>query len=816
VDDQGREYQDLQDWKDNNKLPPGRVSYFADGQIGSAPDGRPNLVTENTHAVVDTAGEHVQSWAGKILPWVGLAAGAVLIASGFGAPIGAGLVAASAAATIGVSAYGLYQGYDTLNDRATHGQSWTDLRDSEVRNAYFGMTADALGILAVGSMLRVGRSGLRMISSAEEMTTAGRVANISSQYADTAAMGNSGATLAIDWEKMTPEQRWTMGAQMGFWGLMTGASAQRNGGLGNLYGKEDFQNLMARMQGQNGAVPVPEGTVPGTTNHPEGLNSTIKNETVTTQTVPPVKSAEPVKVAETVPPVKSTEPVQVAETVPPVKSTEPVKVVEPVPPAKSTEPVQVAETVPPAKSTEPVQVAETVPPVKSTEPVKGETVSGSKTAQTEVDLRNSKEPLHQKASDLDTLYKDAEVAQTELSDATRAIAKQVGGEPLIPSSLKGRERTQEKIQSDYDGDASRITDLARSSVICENPQQVYKALGELESQFKVVRVKDRFEKPVNGYRDMLVNLEMSNGHIVEVQLHVRSVMEVKNGAGHKLYEESRSIYAKAKTENRPLTAQEAETAGRLEQQQKQLYDDAYQKTIDGTTPKPDVSEPVSVNERLSNATKGKAEFNLSDEDSAVLTTLLAPHESGQVLPENLKARAQEPIELSAQQGQQLGIYSKKATLEDVARRLKAIENKNQLIDKIKSGQTGAGFSTEPADKAYEIIRDSTTDVFSIAQNTGIKASNIQKVKDHLFYQEHLLDRYVDLGIPAEMQRFDSDMAIAKIWKRLENGTYTPNDLQLLRHEAAESYLMRRWGDPSYTRAHDRAQQRFPAPRLNDD
>jgi hypothetical protein len=128
-------------------------------------------------------------------------------------------------------------------------------------------------------------------------------------------------------------------------------------------------------------------------------------------------------------------------------------------------------------------------------------------------------------------------------------------------------------------------------VICENPQQVYKALGKLESQFKVVRVKDRFEKPVNGYRDMLVNLEMSNGHIVEVQLHVRSVMEVKNGAGHKLYEESRSIYAKAKTENRPLTAQEAETVGRLEQQQKQLYDDAYQTAMEGVLPAEVVRDP---------------------------------------------------------------------------------------------------------------------------------------------------------------------------------------------------------------------------------
>jgi hypothetical protein len=174
---------------------------------------------------------------------------------------------------------------------------------------------------------------------------------------------------------------------------------------------------------------------------------------------------------------------------------------------------------------------------KSTEPMKGETLLGGIAVQAEVDLRNSKEPLHQKVSDLDTLYEDAEVAQTELSDATRSIARQVGGEPLIPPSLKGRERTQEKIQSDYDGDASQITDLARSSVICENPQQVYKALGELESQFKVVRVKDQFEKPVNGYRDLMVNVEMSNGHIVEVQLLMRSVMEVKNGAWRKLYEE---------------------------------------------------------------------------------------------------------------------------------------------------------------------------------------------------------------------------------------------------------------------------------------
>lgn len=104
----------------------------------------------------------------------------------------------------------------------------------------------------------------------------------------------------------------------------------------------------------------------------------------------------------------------------------------------------------------------------------------------------------------------------------------------------------------------------------------------------------------------------------------------------------------------------------------------------------------------------------------------------------------------------------------------------------------------------------------IARHTGIKPANIQHVKQHLFYAEHLLDRYVDVGVPAEMRRFDSDLGIANAWKRLEQGHATAADRQLLRHEAAEAYLMRKWHDPSYHRAHTRAQQRFPAPDLEEE
>lgn len=125
-------------------------------------------------------------------------------------------------------------------------------------------------------------------------------------------------------------------------------------------------------------------------------------------------------------------------------------------------------------------------------------------------------------------------------------------------------------------------------------------------------------------------------------------------------------------------------------------------------------------------------------------------------------------------------------------------------------QTGAGGAAGAADELYASIRASNTDVASIAENTGIKASNIGKVKDHLFYNEHLLDRYESLGVPGVMQKFDSNADIAAAWKRLESGAFVEADKQLLRHETAEAWYMNKYG-PSYNNSHNAAQKRYPSP-----
>jgi len=192
----------------------------------------------------------------------------------------------------------------------------------------------------------------------------------------------------------------------------------------------------------------------------------------------------------------------------------------------------------------------------------------------------------QLTANLDDLYLHAAAAEEDLARATRTVAESANGRPVLPG-LKGRERAAEKIASDYGGDASKVLDLARSSVVFDHADDVYRALDKLQEEFKVVRVKDRLTAPgPDGYRDVLVNLEMPNGHIVEMQLHLDSVLRVKDSVGHALYSEVREIEAAAVRANRPLTAAELQRIREATEQARRLYDQAATRAGAGSATAP--------------------------------------------------------------------------------------------------------------------------------------------------------------------------------------------------------------------------------------
>ena len=108
---------------------------------------------------------------------------------------------------------------------------------------------------------------------------------------------------------------------------------------------------------------------------------------------------------------------------------------------------------------------------------------------------------------------------------------------------------------------------------------------------------------------------------------------------------------------------------------------------------------------------------------------------------------------------------------------------------------------------YDEIRESDTYISDITKNLNCKADNIKTIKDHIFNNKHLLDKYASLGEEPEYQRFDPNLQQALAWKRLQTNVYTPDDIAWIKHEFAEHHHETKF-DAGYSESHARAQSRF--------
>ena len=73
--------------------------------------------------------------------------------------------------------------------------------------------------------------------------------------------------------------------------------------------------------------------------------------------------------------------------------------------------------------------------------------------------------------------------------------------------------------------------------------QAYKGSFGMEAQdgsggLVIRRAKDRINKPMNGYMDMLMNVEIGN-HVGELQLTIERLKAIK-GSAHRIYDLTRA------------------------------------------------------------------------------------------------------------------------------------------------------------------------------------------------------------------------------------------------------------------------------------
>ncbi|MGP8304795.1 phosphoribosylglycinamide formyltransferase [Vibrio sp. YIC-376] len=180
-------------------------------------------------------------------------------------------------------------------------------------------------------------------------------------------------------------------------------------------------------------------------------------------------------------------------------------------------------------------------------------------------------------SDFDILYSKAHQAQFELETICKSTALLNDAQPYF-AGVKSKQRAEEKISHELDGQVERITDLARATIVAEDVASLVSIYETLERETTIVNVKNRFKKPgPSGYRDLnlLVRLPKTN-LVAEVQIHLKAIADVKNGPEHDLYEKIQKLERQAIMEKRSLTEFEMASVRTMRSQAKNLYQQAWQ------------------------------------------------------------------------------------------------------------------------------------------------------------------------------------------------------------------------------------------------
>ena len=111
---------------------------------------------------------------------------------------------------------------------------------------------------------------------------------------------------------------------------------------------------------------------------------------------------------------------------------------------------------------------------------------------------------------------------------------------------KSRERAQEKVEKNFGGDASQLTDVCRFTIEFKSAVKLLDAVVRVfpEKLGRIVRLKNKHQNPTPlGHRDFNINFEMNLGkgrkHIFEIQANLTPCIKAQK-ENHKFYEVVRS------------------------------------------------------------------------------------------------------------------------------------------------------------------------------------------------------------------------------------------------------------------------------------
>lgn len=165
--------------------------------------------------------------------------------------------------------------------------------------------------------------------------------------------------------------------------------------------------------------------------------------------------------------------------------------------------------------------------------------------------------LEQPFDDLDTLFKLAPAAQTEIVAALRRPGLGTIKDPGI-KARDGERGVEAKVKRKGYDSLREVTDVSRAAVIIDRPGDADTIVRSLAEQFTIW--DEGWSVTGVGYADRKVMVRTSNGIMAEVQILEKSMMDAKK-AGHQLYKERGAA----------MVAGDVERASRVRAQELQFW-----------------------------------------------------------------------------------------------------------------------------------------------------------------------------------------------------------------------------------------------------
>ena len=202
-------------------------------------------------------------------------------------------------------------------------------------------------------------------------------------------------------------------------------------------------------------------------------------------------------------------------------------------------------------------------------------------------------------------------------------------------------------------------------------------------------------------------------------------------------------------------------------------------------------EALNTAGKLEQGTKVLSELEKAEQGTKVLSEVEKAQQGTKVLSEVEKAQQGTKV-LSETEKAQQGMGALREGEQSLSKGEEAIKGVSEEMPPNKK-PSGSGHVEEidpKAEKAYEKIRASKTDVAAVSKQTGIAESTLQRIKDHLFDKEHEIATVA--GSPPVKQRFVANSRWSDLWEGAQKGTLKSAEreelMNLLTHENVEATL----------------------------